>query len=182
VAKAVFLGRLHTPTGAREIKKNWVCFPLSLDIHANGTWKTFWPSLIINFAMLSAFGHRGAAPAALRRALDSRSGSARLLAVQAHISIKYVGGAGGWSGGPHKKLATRLAGQLESEFQSSQLKVDVMKATTPLSDGLAVVLENTGEVLHTIPQLGASERSYPSETQQLMMISKIGTWLATQPK
>jgi hypothetical protein len=57
-----------------------------------------------------------------------------------------------------------------------------MKATTPLSDGLAVVLENTGEVLHTIPQLGASERSYPSETQQLMMISKIGTWLATQPK
>jgi len=48
----------------------------------------------INFAMLSAFGHRGAAPA-LRRALDSRSGSARLLAVQAHISIKYVGGAGG---------------------------------------------------------------------------------------
>jgi hypothetical protein len=57
-----------------------------------------------------------------------------------------------------------------------------MKATTPLSDGLAVVLENTGEVLHTIPQLGASERSYPTETQQLMMISKIGTWLVTQPK
>jgi len=52
------------------------------------------PSLVLNFAMLSAFGHRGAAPA-LRRALDSRSGSARLLAVQAHISIKYVGGAGG---------------------------------------------------------------------------------------
>jgi hypothetical protein len=55
--------------------------------------------LIINFAMLSAFGHRGGAraqhPRALRRALDSRSGSARLLAVQAHISIKYVGGAGG---------------------------------------------------------------------------------------
>jgi hypothetical protein len=52
----------------------------------------------INFAMLSAFGHRGAragAAPALRRALDSRSGSARLLAVQAHISIKYVGGAGG---------------------------------------------------------------------------------------
>ena len=54
-----------------------------------------------------------------------------------------------------------------------------MKATTPLSDGLAVVLENTGEVLHTVPQLGAS---YPTETQQLMMISKIGTWLVTQPK
>ena len=47
-------------------------------------------------AMHSAFGHRGAASArALRRALDSRSGAARLLAVQAHVSIKYVGGAGG---------------------------------------------------------------------------------------
>ena len=54
-----------------------------------------------------------------------------------------------------------------------------MKAEAPLKGGLSVILENTGEVLHTMPQVGAD---YPSETQQLMMISKIGTWLAEQPK
>ena len=44
-------------------------------------------------------------------------------------------------------------------------------------EGLTVVLENTGEVLHTIPLSGTT---YPTEPQQLMMVSKIGQWLATQ--
>ena len=47
------------------------------------------------------------------------------------------------------------------------------------SDGLAVVLENTGEQLYASPH---SAKVYPSETEQLMMISKIGCWLAEQPK
>lgn len=46
------------------------------------------------------------------------------------------------------------------------------------TDGLAVVLENTGEVLHMISKAG----SYPTETQQLKMISEIGMWLYEQPK
>lgn len=64
---------------------------------------------------------------------------------------------------------------LESEFQPSQLQVEVVKSEDPLSDGLSVVFDNTGEVL-----LGG--KAYPTETQQLMMISKIGVWLAAQPK
>ena len=44
-------------------------------------------------------------------------------------------------------------------------------------EGLTVVLENTGEVLHTIKRTGTK---YPTEPQQLMMVSKIGQWLATQ--
>ncbi len=42
-------------------------------------------------------------------------------------------------------------------------------------EGLTVVLENTGEVLHTIPLSGTT---YPTEPQQLMIVSKIGEWLA----
>ena len=53
----------------------------------------------------------------------------------------------------------------------SQLEVEVVKSDDPLSDSLSVVLENTGEVL-------VGGKAYPTETQQLMMISKIGTWLA----
>jgi hypothetical protein len=70
---------------------------MCLEINADGTVTELEKRFSITrhqFCELSTFGHRGAAPA-LRRALDSRSGSARLLAVQAHISIKYVGGAGG---------------------------------------------------------------------------------------
>jgi len=47
----------------------------------------------------------------------------------------------------------------------------------PPKEGLTVVLENTGEVLHTIKRTGTK---YPTEPQQLMMVSKIGQWLATQ--
>ena len=54
--------------------------------------------------------------------------------------------------------------------------MEVLKSEDPLSEG-AVVLENTGEVLHTF-----GKKAYPTETQQLMMISKIGVWLAEQPK
>jgi hypothetical protein len=50
---------------------------------------------------------------------------------------------------------------------------------SPREDGLAVVLENTGEVLHTMPKHTAI---YPTEMEQLMMISKIGIWLAERPK
>lgn len=49
-----------------------------------------------------------------------------------------------------------------------------MKALPP-KEGLTVVLENTGEVLHTIPLSGTT---YPTEPQQLMIVSKIGEWLA----
>jgi hypothetical protein len=51
-----------------------------------------------------------------------------------------------------------------------------VKAVPP-KEGLTVVLENTGEVLHTIPGTGTT---YPTEPQQLMMVSKIGEWLASQ--
>ena len=47
------------------------------------------------------------------------------------------------------------------------------------SDGLAVVLENTGEQLFASPH---SSKVHPTEMEQLMMISKIGSWLAEQPK
>ena len=45
------------------------------------------------------------------------------------------------------------------------------KLEAGLSDGLAVVLEDTGEQLYASPH---SAKVYPSETEQLMMISKIG--------
>lgn len=46
-------------------------------------------------------------------------------------------------------------------------------------NGLAVVLENTGEQLYCSPH---SSKVFPSEMETLMMISKIGSWLAEQPK
>ena len=64
------------------------------------------------------------------------------------------------------------------EFEVGALRVDIVKAL-PHKEGLTVVLENTGEVLHTIPRTGTA---YPTEPQQLMMISRIGTWLASQKK
>ena len=55
--------------------------------------------------------------------------------------------------------------------------MELVPAQVAHSDGLAVVLENTGEKLFASPH---SSKVLPSETEQLMIISKIGSWLAEQ--
>ena len=77
-----------------------------------------------------------------------------------------------------------LADVLNAEFEPAQLRVDLVKDEKDLNhDTFDVVLSNTGEVLHsksaTDDDLGELNLT---ETEQLMMISKIGAWLASQPK
>ena len=73
---------------------------------------------------------------------------------------------------------------LNAEFEPAQLRVDLVKDEKDLNhDTFDVVLSNTGEVLHSKSaaddDLGELNLT---ETEQLMMISKIGAWLASQPK
>ena len=72
-----------------------------------------------------------------------------------------------------------LSSQLRSEFDSAQLHVEVVKAEPTAPDDFEVVLENTGEVLHSIPMGAPAE--YPDEMAVLLMISKVGGWVAEQP-
>jgi hypothetical protein len=78
-------------------------------------------------------------------------------------------------------LETLLAG----EFDESQLKVDLVKDSLDINhDTFEVVLQNTSEVLYNKEDdddldLGEVELR---ETDTLNIITKIGTWLAAQPK
>ena len=68
-----------------------------------------------------------------------------------------------------------MASTLRSEFEGSQLEVRLSKHDT--FGQFKVVLENTGEVIHE-----KSGKIDFTETQGLMMVSKIGTWLYEQRK
>ena len=78
-------------------------------------------------------------------------------------------------------LETLLAG----EFDESQLKVDLVKDSLDINhDTFEVVLQNTSEVLYNKEDdddldLGEVELR---EADTLNIITKIGTWLAAQPK
>ena len=78
-------------------------------------------------------------------------------------------------------LETLLAG----EFDESQLKVDLVKDSLDINhDTFEVVLQNTSEVLYNKENdddldLGEVELR---EADTLNIITKIGTWLAAQPK
>jgi hypothetical protein len=63
---------------------------------------------------------------------------------------------------------------LADEFSPSALEVELVEKP-PSKCEFSIVLENTGDVMH-------STSAYPTETESLAMISKIGTWLATPPR
>jgi hypothetical protein len=70
---------------------------------------------------------------------------------------------------------------LGSEFDPSDLEVKLINDST--FDGkFAVVLENTGELLYEKPNTIIASDPNLTEMEQLMMISKIGTWMAEQPR
>ena len=85
-----------------------------------------------------------------------------------------------------KKFASALAENLHQEFDPSTLEVVIQKGSLQdgkkgeLPDELAVVLNNTGETLHAIPFGGAA--NFPSETESLSMVSRIGSFLANEAK
>ena len=75
------------------------------------------------------------------------------------------------------------AASLSGEFES-QLRVELVKDEYDLNhDTFRVILQDTGEVLHSKPEADdLEEHDIITETDHLRMITKIGTWLAAQPK
>lgn len=83
-----------------------------------------------------------------------------------------------------------MAEGLAREFSSTKLRVQLEKHDNPLQ--FSVVLENTGEVLHsngikrlsptkTKPHKGTTIR-HPTEVERLLMVSRIGQWFVEQRK
>jgi len=77
-------------------------------------------------------------------------------------------------------LAQGIATTLEQEFDESALAVEVEREADELgaSEDLKVLFESTGEVLHSIPMLTPAPAP-PTEMESLVMISKVGAWLAS---
>ncbi len=78
---------------------------------------------------------------------------------------------------PSKDYAKQLQESLAREFDSSTvaLKMESVEEHGAKS-ACKVVLENTGEELHAM----SPNATFPSETDQLMLVSKIGTYLSKQ--
>ena len=99
------------------------------------------------------------------------------------VTISYTGG-GGWSGPPYKKFANNFKDFLASEFDSSEVNVTLQQligqdAITSPHDFVITLLEED-EVLHKI---GFGEAAVePTEMEGLMIVSKIGGYLAEQRK
>ena len=71
--------------------------------------------------------------------------------------------------------------QLLTEFSHDELEVRVVESSPSAAADLKVVFEPTAEVLYAIPALTQSP-NFPSEREVLMMVSKVGQWLADQRK
>ena len=79
---------------------------------------------------------------------------------------------------------------LAKEFASTKLQLELEKHNNPLQ--FSIVLENTGELLHSNdvkrisptkikPNKGTTIR-HPTEVELLLMVSRIGQWLMEQRK
>ena len=86
-------------------------------------------------------------------------------------------------------MATTLKDNFLTEFDCKVVSLQIVKQEGGQAGGggaaaaaglaLSVVLENTGEVLHAV---AAGDNKTLTETDVLKMISRVGSWLAKQPK
>lgn len=75
-----------------------------------------------------------------------------------------------------KKIADELSAFLNQEFDKKSLQVESIAHDNPLK--FEVLLENTGKILHATNGLIAPL----TEMENLMIVSKIGTWIEQSTK